>query len=114
MSLLSDQEYDEKMQELGFVEDKSLGKYFLNDMAFLMNIDDNVTNLSDLITYNSNNHLTYTAQALIDFSRRGAQLTIGPGAIDEYGVKHKQALYCTNYRELYSEQIDNEVSQRMK
>ena len=39
MSILTDQEYNKKMEELGLIEDADYGKYFLGDMAFLMNVD---------------------------------------------------------------------------
>ncbi len=99
--ILTDEEYCNKMRELGFVEDPEFGKFFLGDMAFLMNLDDDINELGDLIKMNGNNP-TYTSQVLIDFSMRGADLIVGSGAIDEYGVRQKRALYCTNYRELYS------------
>lgn len=99
--ILTDEEYCNKMRELGFVEDPEFGKFFLGDMAFLMNLDDNINELGDLIKMNGNNP-TYTSQVLIDFSMRGADLIVGSGAIDEYGVRQKRALYCTNYRKLYS------------
>lgn len=114
MDLLSDEEYNKKMEELGLVEDESLGKYFLGDMAFLMNLDDSVTSLDDLVNFNNSNHPTYMSQVLMDFSRQGAKLTIGPGAIDERGVKHKNALYCTNYRDLYRDQINGEDKPMVK
>ena len=107
MSILTDQEYNKKMEELGLVEDADYGKYFLGDMAFLMNVDDNVSELGDLVQFNSNNHLTYMSQVLMDFSSRGAKLVIGPGAIDEYGVKNQKALYCTNYKELFPKKEHN-------
>ena len=107
MSILTDQEYNKKMEELGFIEDPDYGKYFLGDMAFLMNVDDNVNELGDLVQFNSNNHLTYMSQVLMDFSSRGAKLVIGPGAIDEYGVKNQKALYCTNYKELFPKKEHN-------
>ena len=101
MKLLTDEEYNSQMQELGLVEDEELGKFFLGDMAFLMNLEDDVNELGDLIQINGD-HPTYMSQVLMDFSSRGANLTIGPGTIDEYGVRKQKALYCTNYRELYS------------
>ena len=107
MKLLTDEEYNIKMKELGLVEDLEFGKFFLGDMAFLMNLDDNINELGDLIQTNGN-HPTYMSQVLMDFSISGAELTIGPGAIDEYGVKQQKALYCTNYRELYSNKNTNE------
>lgn len=73
-----------------------------------MNLDDDVNELDDLIQMNDN-HPTYMSQVLMDFSMRGADLIIGPGAIDEYGVKHQKALYCTNYRDLYFNKNTNEV-----
>lgn len=96
-----------QMEELGLVEDPEFGRFFLGDMAFLMNVDSNVNGLGDLVQINGN-QLTYIAQTLMDFSMRGANLTIGPGTIDEYGVKQQKALYCTNYRELYSKKNTNE------
>ena len=101
MSILTDQEYNKRMEELGLIEDVDYGKYFLGDMAFLMNVDDNINELGDLIQFNSNNHPTYMSQVLMDFSSRGAKMVIGPGTIDEYGVKSQKALYCTNYKELF-------------
>ena len=61
----------------------------------------NVKELGDLMQLNANNHPTYISQVLMDFSARGAELVIGPGTIDEYGVKKQKALYCTNYKELF-------------
>lgn len=107
MKLLTDDEYNNKMKELGFVEDPEFGKFFLGDMAFLMNLNDNINELGDLIQMNSNRP-THMSQILMDFSMRGADLTIGPGAIDEYGIKQQKALYCTNYRELYYNKNTNE------
>lgn len=107
MLILTDQEYNKKMEELGLVKDKDYGKYFLGDMAFLMNIDDNVSELGDLVKFNSNNHLTYMSQVLMDFSSRGAELVIGPGTIDEYGIKYQKALYCTNYKKLFPKEECN-------
>lgn len=107
MKLLTDEEYNNKMKELGLVEDPEFDKFFLGDMAFLMNLDDDINELGDLNQMNDNRP-TYMSQVLIDFSMRGADLTIGPGAIDEYGVKKQKALYCTNYRELYFNKNTNE------
>lgn len=101
MKLLSDEEYNRKMQELGLNEDVDYGKYFLGDMAFLMNVDDDVSELGDLVQFNSNNHPTYASRVLMNFSSRGAELIIGPGTIDEYGIKKQKAIYCTNYKELF-------------
>ena len=112
MSILTDQEYNKKMEELGFIEDPDYGKYFLGDMAFLMNVDDNVSQLGDLVQFNSNNHPTYMTQVLMDFSSRGAKLVIGPGTIDEYGIKKQKALYCTNYRELFPKKENNSVTKK--
>ena len=112
MSILTDQEYNKKMEELGLVEDADYGKYFLGDMAFLMNVDDNVSELGDLVQFNSNNHPTYMTQVLMDFSSRGAKLVIGPGTIDEYGIKKQKALYCTNYRELFPKKENNSVTKK--
>ena len=88
----------------GWTYDEELGKYFLGNNAFLMNVNDNVAEAGDLITINENGQLTYKAKAIADFINIwGAELTIGDGAIDEYGIKCKKGLYCTNYRELYSD-----------
>lgn len=103
MRLLTDNEYNERMRELGLVENSDYGKYFLGDMAFLMNVGDDVNELGDLIKF-SENHPSYMSQVLMDYSMRGAKLVIGPGTIDEYGVKQKKAVYCTNYKELYAKQ----------
>ena len=105
--MLTKGEYNNKMKELGLVENQELGKFFLGDMVFLMNLDDDVNELGDLIQMNGN-HPTYMSQVLMDFSMRGADLTIGPGAIDENGIKHQKALYCTNYKELYFNKNTNE------
>lgn len=112
MSILTDTEYNKKMEELGLIEDLDYGKYFLGDMAFLMNVGENVNELNDLIQYNSNNHLTYMSQVLMDLSFRGAELVIGPGAIDEDGTKYKKALYCSNYKNLFQEKEN--ISERKK
>lgn len=82
------------------IEDTDYGKYFLGDMAFLMNVNDNVNELGDLVQFNTNNHLTYMSQILMDFLLLGAKLVIGSGAITEYGIKRQKALYCANYKEL--------------
>lgn len=103
VNILNDEEYRNKMMELGLIEDKKYGKFFLGDMAFLMNVGDNINEVGDLIKF-SGDHLNYLSQSLVDFSRRGGELVIGPGTIDEYGVKYQKALYCTNYREIYSEE----------
>lgn len=108
MKLLTDEEYNEQMERLGLVEDPEFGKFFLGDMAFLMNLEDDVNEIGDLIQVNSGGHPTYMSQTLMNFSMSGAELTIGPGAIDEYGVKQQKALYCTNYRELYSNKNTND------
>lgn len=107
MRLLTDEEYDKKMEELGFIKDSEFGKFFLGDMAFLMNVGDNINELGDLIQINRG-HLSYMSQTLMNFSMSGAELTIGPGTIDEYGIKQKKALYCTNYKELYSNKNTND------
>lgn len=106
MKLLTDEEYKRRMEELGLFEDIEYGRFFLDDMAFLMNLDDEAEELGDLIRFNNKGHLTYMSQALIDFSIRGAQLVIGPGVIDEYGTLKPKALYCCNYRALYSSKSD--------
>ena len=81
-------------------------------MALLMNVEDNINELGDLIQINGR-HPSYRSQILMNFSMSGAELTIGPGAIDEYGVKQQKALYCTNYRELYStKKTDSEKTGR--
>ncbi len=80
-------------------------------MAFLGNLDDDVNELGDLIQMNGK-HLTYMSQVLMDFSMRGAELAIGPGAINEYGVKQPKALYCTNYKKLYSNKSEDEKNIR--
>lgn len=113
MSILTDIEYNKKMEELGLIEDLEYGKYFLGDMAFLMNVDENVNELGDLIQFNKNNHLTYMSQVLMDFSARGANLVFGPGAIDEYGIKKQKALYCTNYKELFPKKEHNSGSMKV-
>ena len=107
MLILSDEEYDKKMKELGLVEDPYYGKYFLGDMVFLMNVDDNVNELGDLVKFNDNNHLTYMSEVLMDFSSLGAELVIGPGAINECGIKSQKALYCSNYKELFPKKESN-------
>lgn len=107
VKVLTDEEYNKRMNELGFVEEPEFGKFFLGDKALLMNLSDEVNSLSDLIQI-SGNHPTYMSKALMDFSMSGAELAIGPGAIDEYGIRHNKALYCTNYKELYSNNANNE------
>lgn len=49
MKLLTDEEYNEKTEELELIEEKEYGKYFLGDMAFLMNVDDSIRELGDLL-----------------------------------------------------------------
>lgn len=106
MKILSDEQYDIQMNALGLIKDKEYGKYFLDDMAFLTNVDDNVNELADLITCNSKGRPTYLSEVLMNFSRQGANLVIGPGAIEEDGTRAKKALYCTNYKEIYADQIN--------
>lgn len=100
--MLSEKEYDERMAELGLIEEKNYEMYFLGDMAFLGNVDDDVNQIADLIKSDGNGHYSYSSETLMKFSMDGGKLAIGPGAIDDYGVKHKKGLYCTNYKELFS------------
>ena len=100
---LRDYQYEVCMKGLGYTYDEKLGKFFKNDMCFLGNVRDNVKDVSDLITTNFNGHVSYGSAVLVYFMDKGAELTIGEGAIDEYGIKCKKGLYCTNYRELFSD-----------
>lgn len=100
---LSECQYNTCMRTLGYTYDEELGKYFLGGNAFLMNVSEDVTEVEDLMEVNKDGYPTYTSKAIYDFINIwGAELTIGDGAIDGYGKKHKKGLYCTNYRELFS------------
>lgn len=108
MRYLSDSEYDEEMRKLGFVMDEENGKYFLNGMAYIMNVGDDIEVVGDLLEFNSEgNHPTFLAESVMRMSFSGAKLAIGPGGIDGYGVKYRKALYCTNYYELYPKKVDS-------
>lgn len=72
-----------------------------------------INELGNLIKMNDK-HASYMSQVLMDYSMNGAELTIGPGAIDEYRVRQKKALYCTNYRQLYSKNNDDEKKVNVK
>ena len=99
---LSECQYNTCMRTLGYTYDEELGKYFLGNNAFLMNVSDDVVEAGDLITVNENGQLTYKSKAIADFINIwGAELIIGEGAIDEYGIKSKKGLYCINYREIF-------------
>ena len=102
-SVLSESQYNTCMMALGYTYDEEIGKYFLGNNAFLMNVDEEVAEVDDLMTINENGHPTYMAKSICDFMDRGAELTILEGAIDGYGKKYKKGLYCTNYRELFSD-----------
>ena len=97
---LTDSQYNVCMKALGYTYDEELGQFFKDDMWFLGNVDDDVCCVSDLM---SPCVLSYKDAFLVYFMDKGAELTIGEGAIDEYGIKRKKALYCTNYRELFSD-----------
>lgn len=114
MKILSDEQYDIQMNELGLVMDQEYGRYFLGDMAFLTNVDDCINELADLIACNSQGHPTYLSQVLMDFSKRGADLVIGPGTIEEDGTRAKKALYCTNYKELYTSEVEKSNEKNSK
>jgi len=49
MAILTEQEYNKKMEELGLIVDADYCKCFLGDMSFLMNVDDKVSELGDLV-----------------------------------------------------------------
>ena len=100
---LTDSQYEVCMKALGYTYDEELGKYFKDDSAFIMNLADEVTEVEDLMKFNENGHPVYMAKSICDFINRGAELTILEGAIDEFGIKYKKGLYCTNYRELFSD-----------
>ena len=100
---LSEYQYNTCMRALGYTYDEELGNFFKDDMCFLGNVGDNVSCVSDLITTDSRGIVSYSSAVLVYFMDKGAQLTILDGAIDEYGIKHKKGLYCSNYRELFSD-----------
>lgn len=101
--ILNESQYNTCMKALGYAYDEEFGKFFKDDMCFLGNVGDNVSYVSDLVTTDSRGIVSYSSAVLVYFMDKGAELTIGNGAIDEYGKKHKKALYCTNYRELFSD-----------
>lgn len=100
---LTEEQYEVCMRALGYIYDEELGKFFKGDNAFLMNVSDDVIEVGDLMKFNENGQPTYMAKSICDFMNKGAELTIGEGAIDDYGKKYKKGLYCTNYRELFSD-----------
>ena len=100
---LNEEQYDVCMRALGYIFEEELGHYFLRGAAFLGNVQDNVNNVDDLLTFYDNGYPTFMAQVLDKFMSSGANLIIGDGAIDDYGKKYKKGLYCTNYRELFSD-----------
>lgn len=100
---LTESQYDTCMMALGYTYDDELCKFFKDDNAFLMNVSEGVTEVGDLITITENGQLTYMAKAICDFINMGAELVILDGAINGYGKKYKKGLYCTNYRELFSD-----------
>ena len=100
---LTDSQYEVCMKALGYTYDKELNKFFKNDICFLGNVGDDVVEVGDLITTWEDGQLTCNAKAIATLINWGAELFIGEGAIDGYGVKSKKGLYCTNYRELFSD-----------
>lgn len=100
---LTDEQYETCMKALGYTYDEELDAFFKDGLCLLCNVDDIVNDVNDLMRIDDKGHPTYMAQALCDFMNRGAELTIGEGAIDDYGIKYKKGLYCTNYRELFSD-----------
>jgi hypothetical protein len=101
--LLNDRQFNVCMKALGYIYDEEFGQFFKDDMCFLGNVRDEVSSVNDLMTTDSNGFVSYGSAVLVYFMDKGAELTIGDGAIDEYGKKHKKALYCTNYREIFSD-----------
>ena len=99
---LTDSQYNTCMKALGYTYDEELGKFFKCDSAFLMNIIGDINEVEDLIIINKDGHPAYMSKAICEFMDFGAKLTIGDGAIDGFGIKYKKGLYCTNYRELFS------------
>lgn len=100
---LTESQYNVCMKALGYTYDEELDKFLMGDNVFLTNISDDITEVCDLININENGHPTYMANVICNFMNKGAELIIGEGAIDGYGIKHKKALYCTNYRDLLSD-----------
>ena len=98
---LNDKQFEVCMRALGYTYDVELDEFFKNDMCFLGNVDDSVSDVSDLMSTNSLGIVTYRSAVLVYFIDKGADFVIGDGAIDEYGIKYKKGLYCTNYRELF-------------
>ena len=100
---LTEEQYDVCMRALGYVYDEEFDKFFKDEMCFLGNVEDAASEISDLMTYNSIGHVSHRWAALIYYMGKGANFIIGDGAIDKYGIKHKKGLYCSNYRELFSD-----------
>ena len=99
---LTESQYKACMNALGYIYDEEFGRFFMGEYVFLGNVSDDVTEVVDLMKINENGHLTYASKLLNDFMNRGAALIIGEGAVDISGKKFKKALYCSNYRDLYS------------
>lgn len=100
--ILSDEEYERRMLDLGFTFDEDLGKFFKGESAFFGNVSNDVSQISDvLFETNSFGHLTYGAAALQRYVTEGAEFVLGDGGIDEYGEQQPKGIYCTNYKELY-------------
>lgn len=100
---LSECQYNTCMRALGYTYDEEFGQFFKDNMCFLGNVRDDVSCISDLMTTDSRGYTSYSSAVLVYFMDKGAELTIGEGAIDEYGIKCRKGLYCTNYRELFSD-----------
>ena len=101
--ILGESQYNTCMKALGYIYDEEFGNFFKDDMCFLGNVGDDVYSVSDLMTTNFNGHVSYRSAVLVYFMDKGAELTIGDGAIDDYGKKYRKGLYCINYRELFSD-----------
>lgn len=101
---LTEEQYDVCMRALGYKFDAELEHYFIGEKAFICNVQDNINDVNDLITFDNNGYPTFMAQILTNSMSNGENFIISDGTIDDYGVKHKKGLYCTNYRELYSKE----------
>lgn len=93
---LSESQYKYRMLALGYTYDEELRVFFKGNNAFLTNVSGDIVEVDDLMKINEG--LTKEISYLIN---RGAELTIGEGAIDYFGLKCKKGLYCTNYREIF-------------
>lgn len=100
---LTGSQYRACMKALGYIFDEELGYFFKDDMCFFGNVDDEIDNAQDLIKVNGDRCPKYSPSAIYYYINIGVKFVIGEGAIDPQGIKRKKGLYCTNYRELFSD-----------